>query len=147
MLGTPEKKNNKRNERIARMRRTRRMTTGLTLVIAAVILAQWTGIRPQTAQAQALVQPQTPRAGDEVRPPAATSCEDLIVIPLEGDEKSQLLTVIDSKRRVMSVYRIDRASGKITLCSVRSINWDLQMTEFNGESPLPREIRSLIQPR
>jgi|GEM_PF-1079839 len=129
------------------MRRTPAMATGLTLVLAAVILAMSLANEPEDAQAQTLGQQQTPRATAEVRPPAATSCEDLIVVPLEGDEKSQLLTVIDSKRRVMSVYRIDRTSGKITLCSVRSINWDLQMTEFNGESPLPREIRSLIQPR
>lgn len=123
------------------MRKTRNMVIGLPLVLAAVLLVSWIGNDQGHARAQA------PRTVPQPRPPAAVSAQDLIVVLLKGDEKSELLTVIDASKRVMSVYRIDRATGKITLCSVRGISWDLQMTEFNGESPLPREIRSLIQPR
>jgi len=47
----------------------------------------------------------------------------------------------------MSVYHIELATGKIALRSVRNIHWDLQMTEFNSADPLPREIRSLLEPR
>jgi hypothetical protein len=47
----------------------------------------------------------------------------------------------------MSVYHIGLTTGKIALRSVRNIHWDLQMTEFNGEAPLPREIQALIEPR
>ena len=54
--------------------------------------------------------------------------------------------MIDVKNRTMSVYHIDRSSGsKIELKSVRNFHWDLLMEEFNGVSPLPREIRALIE--
>ena len=47
----------------------------------------------------------------------------------------------------MSVYQIDLTSGKITLRSVRQIQWDLQITDFNGSYPSPREIQSLLDPK
>ncbi|HZZ73016.1 MAG TPA: hypothetical protein VFE24_12250 [Pirellulales bacterium] len=62
-------------------------------------------------------------------------------------EKTQMLTVVDPRQQVVSVYHVDTHSGEITLKSVRNIHWDLQMSEFNGVSPLPREIRALAEPR
>ena len=67
--------------------------------------------------------------------------------PTPAGEKTQMLTVIDPRQQVMGVYRIDLGSGKITLLSVRNIHWDLQMTEFNGVNPLPREIRQQLEQR
>ena len=58
-----------------------------------------------------------------------------------------MLTVIDPRQQAMGVYRVDLASGRITLLSVRNIQWDLQMTDFNGVNPLPREIRSQLEQR
>jgi len=81
------------------------------------------------------------------RPASVTEEKGLIVVPLSGDDTAEMLSVIDPAARVMSVYRIDRTTGKITLCSVRSIEWDLKMSEFNGESPLPLEIRAMLDPR
>jgi hypothetical protein len=63
-----------------------------------------------------------------------------------ADNKEQL-TLIDTNSRVVSVYHIDPATGQIALKSVRNVNWDLQMTQFNGASPLPNEIRTLLQQR
>ena len=62
-------------------------------------------------------------------------------------EKSQLITVLDPRQHVMCVYHVDLATGKIALRSVRNIHWDLQMMYLNNESPLPLEIRSLLEPR
>ncbi len=72
---------------------------------------------------------------------------DLIVVPTPVGEKGQILTVIDPKLRVMSVYHIDLETGKIALRSVRNIQWDLQMLYLNNESPLPQEIRTLLEQR
>jgi hypothetical protein len=72
---------------------------------------------------------------------------DIIVIPFGLPEKGPLLSVIDPRQRVLSVYRLDPASGKIALKSVRNLRWDLQMNDFNNEPPLPREIQSLIEPK
>ena len=79
--------------------------------------------------------------------PAASPAggKNLITIPAAAGEGIQQLTVIDPELRVMSVYHIQSSSGEISLKSVRNIHWDLQMTEFNGTSPLPRDIRSILE--
>lgn len=78
--------------------------------------------------------------------PAADGAE-LIVIPTATSDKGQMLTVVDPRQKVLSVYHIDMGSGKIALKSVRSIQWDLQMAYLNNETPLPQEIRSLLEQR
>jgi hypothetical protein len=72
---------------------------------------------------------------------------ELIVIPATVNEKMQLLTVIDPKLRVMSVYHVELETGKIALRGVRNINWDLQMIYLNNDPPLPQEIRALLEQR
>ena len=72
---------------------------------------------------------------------------DLITLSAALGEHRQQLTVIDPKLRVMGVYHIDATTGEISLKSVRNFSWDLQMTEFNAATPLPREIRSLLEQR
>ncbi len=77
----------------------------------------------------------------------AGSSNGLIALSAAGADGSQLVTVIDPNRRAMGVYRVDAATGKLALCSVRNIHWDLQMMYLNNEQPLPQEIRSLLEPR
>jgi hypothetical protein len=76
--------------------------------------------------------------------PAAVAGSELIVVPAALGEKAQMLTVIDPRLHVMCVYHIDLVTGKIALKSVRSIHWDLQITDFNNESPGPKEIQSTL---
>lgn len=73
--------------------------------------------------------------------PAATGSE-LIVVPM-GDKG--MMTVVDPRQRAICVYRIDPATGKITLKSARGIQWDLQITDLNNENPTPQQIRSLLE--
>ena len=75
---------------------------------------------------------------------AAVANGELIALATTIGDKYQQVTVIDPKQRVMSVYHVELATGKISLRSVRNIHWDLQMTEFNGDNPLPQEIQSLL---
>ena len=69
----------------------------------------------------------------------------LVTLSAAVGDKIQQLTVIDPDLRVLSVYHIELTTGEVSLKSVRNIHWDLQMTEFNGKSPLPREIRTLLE--
>jgi hypothetical protein len=57
----------------------------------------------------------------------------------------QLETVllVDPKRKAMSVYHIDRASGIITLKSARQCDGDLQLP-FNETRPSAAEIRGMM---
>jgi hypothetical protein len=81
-------------------------------------------------------------------PPNSTvGSSDLIALPGPAGEKGQMLTVIDPRQQTIGVYCIDSATGKISLRSVRAIRWDLQMTDFNGDNPLPREVRLQLEPR
>jgi hypothetical protein len=72
---------------------------------------------------------------------------DLIAVPSPVGDKGQLLTVLDPRQQTMGVYWIEAGTGKITLRSVRNIRYDLQMTDFNGDNPLPREIRMQLEQR
>lgn len=73
------------------------------------------------------------------------SASDLITSTAPAADNRQLVTVIDPKTRVLAVYMIDGATGEVSLKSVRAFQWDLQLAEFNGTTPLPREIRSLVE--
>jgi len=82
--------------------------------------------------------------------PAANPVEassHLSVVSTTTGERTQQLMVLDPQLRVLSVYHVDLGTGEIVLKSVRNIRWDLQMTEFNAQTPLPREIRSLVEQR
>ncbi len=71
----------------------------------------------------------------------------LIALPGTTDEDGQLFVVVDPQVRAVSVYHVDKASGKIALRSVRNIHYDLQMMNLNTEDPLPQIIRSLLEQR
>jgi hypothetical protein len=79
--------------------------------------------------------------------PRSETDQGLVALPTEVDDRHQQITLIDPIARTMVVYHIDKPSGEVTLRSVRNIHWDLQMDEFNGKTPLPREIRSLLERR
>ena len=88
---------------------------------------------------------QTPAFAQRAVPTDSSS--ELITLQTPIDNVRQELTVIDPKARVISIYHVELPSGSITLKSVRNIYWDMQMVEFNGTSPLPREIRSMLETR
>ena len=77
--------------------------------------------------------------------PVSTSGQLITQVTPLGDNRQQLV-VIDPELHAMAVYHID-AAGEVVLKSVRNFHWDLQMEQFNGTSPLPREIRSQIDQR
>lgn len=81
------------------------------------------------------------------RPQAYEGSAELIALPTPIDNTRQQLTVIEPRTHVLSVYHLDLATGSVTLKSVRNLSWDLQLDEFNGVKPLPREIRAQMQTR
>ncbi len=67
------------------------------------------------------------------------------MVPTTLGDKVQMLTVVDPRQRVLGVYHIDMATGKIALKSVRNIRWDLQIDHLNTDEPLPQQIRSMSE--
>ncbi len=77
--------------------------------------------------------------------PAAISSAGLIALATDAGEGRQQVTVIDPQTHVLGVYHIQLSNGEVTLKSVRNIHWDLQMIEHNGTSPLPQEVRAMLE--
>lgn len=70
---------------------------------------------------------------------------DLIAHFQESETRPTTLTVVDPQARAVAVYHLNRETGKIELKSVRNIRWDLAMSAFNSDSPLPEEIRKGLE--
>jgi len=68
----------------------------------------------------------------------------LVVHASKTEDGGQLMIMVDPETRVMAVYHVDGNTGKVSLKSVRNLQWDLLIEEFNGGTPSPREIRTLL---
>jgi len=75
------------------------------------------------------------------------AASELIALATPAGENRQQITVIDPQTRAMSVYHVDSLTGVIECKSVRNLTWDLKLLQFNGASPLPEEVRSMVEPR
>ncbi|MBX3415326.1 MAG: hypothetical protein KF708_21765 [Pirellulales bacterium] len=72
---------------------------------------------------------------------------ELIALSATASDNGQQFVVIDPQTRAMGVYHVDASSGTIKLKSVRNLTWDLNLLQFNGTSPLPEEVRTMVEPR
>ncbi len=104
----------------------------LGAVLVAVLAFTWWCT--SGAEGQRGIQPEMPF-------PAA-----LQALPPVVHKQVQQVVVLDPQQRVLAVYHIDLTSGGIQLKAVRQIRWDLQLENFNGAHPLPREVRTLVEP-
>ena len=108
-----------------------RALVGVLAVAGLLMVACWSFSAPEKVFAQHGLR-QTDNGG-------------LIALSAQLPNGHQQLTVVDPAQRVIAVYHVDPTSGELSLRSVRNIQWDLRMTQFNGSTPLPQEIRTLLQ--
>ena len=79
---------------------------------------------------------------------SSAASDSVVSHSVELADGRQQITVIDPRLRAMAVYHVDPRTGAIALKSVRNMNWDLQMDEFNsGGNPSPKDIRALLEQR
>lgn len=107
-------------------------TAGLIAVLAFSIHGS-VGQPAANAQTQGQ-QPGTPGIGGSIQ-----------VVSTVLASGTQQIVVTDTQSQVMAVYHIEPVNGKLQLRSVRNLVWDLRLEEFNGQSPLPSELRA-VQP-
>jgi hypothetical protein len=106
------------------------LTLGFGLLVAAVVLGG--------PQAGAVRQMQD----------RAVPSDQLIVLSFDLGDGRQQVTMVDPRQHVMAVYHVDKADGGIALKSVRNVQWDLLMEDFNSAgAPTPREVRAITQQR
>lgn len=72
---------------------------------------------------------------------------ELIALASEQSDGRQQLVIVDPRTQVLGVYHVERSTGLISLKSVRNIQADLRMDEFNSTSPSPKEIRAMLDQR
>ncbi|MCR9119991.1 MAG: hypothetical protein NXI22_23895 [bacterium] len=114
------------------------------LAVIPVADAQIPGVnRPYQASANTQAVP-AQAAAPASTPTQVTAGSGLIVTSTVIEGKQQL-TLIDPVTRAISVYHI-ASDGRLTLKSVRDAQWDMQIDDYNGATPSPREIRALLHP-
>jgi hypothetical protein len=120
-----------RFQQSAREGRMRGIIGGIGIGLVVVLAAGVVG----------LADGQTPRPSMQDR---AASSPELLALGHDGGDGRQQITLIDPRQRVMAVYTVDRATGALQLRSVRNVQWDLTIEDFNSTSPAPRDIRALV---
>jgi hypothetical protein len=103
------------------------------VVVCALVLA--VARMPSAERASAQQSIESPQVG----------VGSLIALTHTAAGNRQQVTVIDPVKRTMAVYHIEPEEGTIELMSERKIQWDLEMIQFNGTSPLPADIRKLLE--
>lgn len=78
-------------------------------------------------------------------PTAGVPAGGLIALATPIGDQRQQIAVVDPQTHVLSVYHIELSTGAVTLKSVRNIHWDLQLIEHNGTSPLPQDVRAMLE--
>ncbi len=69
----------------------------------------------------------------------------LITHVQESEGRATRVIIIDPQLRSMGVYDISQDHGEIQLKSIRNLNADLQMLEFNSGGISPEDIQKAIQ--
>ena len=129
-IGRPDRRPELIDRAVIR-KRSAQLLCGLAMVGITAVLTHLLSSEPTRVFAQ----PQT----------YEPSREGLITHTQTLPDGTQQLCVLDPRQRVVAVYHIDVEKGGISLQSVRNIYWDLRINHFNGTTPLPEEIRSLIE--
>ena len=80
---------------------------------------------------------------DRVSHDRVASSPDLLALSHDGGDGRQQITLVDPRQRVMAVYHVERTTGALQLKSVRNLQWDLLIEDYNSGTPAPRDIRAL----
>lgn len=59
----------------------------------------------------------------------------------------QQIVLVDTATKTMAVYHVSPDTGLIALKSVRRMDGDLALDEFNGTDPSPTKVRAILSPR
>jgi hypothetical protein len=92
-------------------------------------------------------QPSLPSIAANSTNVAATSSGNIITAVQSLPSGYLQVVVVDSQARSMATYHVEPDTGGIVLKSVRNIEADLLLKDFNGSAPAPDEVRAVIQPR
>ncbi len=76
---------------------------------------------------------------------AAEDTGGLWISTSQIDTGLQMLLVVNPETKVLAVYHIETANGKVSLRSTRSLGYDLQIEDFNATDPRPSSIKKMLR--
>lgn len=129
---------------------------GIALVLIGVVIAS-IGVRSIAVAGQqgnelAFSQPANSapfamRMPGMQNPVIATSNQSMLMTSSTLPNMQQQIVLVDTTTKTMSVYHIAPDTGIISLKSVRKMDADFALDEFNASDPSPSKVRSIINPR
>ena len=128
----------------------RRNWSGTAILVGISLTA---GLLVAQTREQSLGQPggffmEAPKVVVQQPPELPKWCVNFVTLPpLPGESlpRIQVITVVDTEGKKIAVYHLDISTGALRLLSVRDIQPDLALDQFNATSPLPTEITREIQ--
>lgn len=69
---------------------------------------------------------------------------DNTVVMTVPTEAGQRVIVFDKTSYSLAAYDIDTLGGRIALRSVRQVQWDMGLEDFNSLPPKPAEVRAMM---
>jgi hypothetical protein len=74
----------------------------------------------------------------------ATSNNAALMSTVLMPDGTQQLVLVDTSIKSIAVYQVAPTTGVITLRSVRRIDADFSLDEYNGSDPTPEKIRAIL---
>ncbi|MFO0922028.1 MAG: hypothetical protein U0905_06000 [Pirellulales bacterium] len=119
--------------------------TGIGLLLSIVLLTMAVSTYAWSQAGHPVAMPWTPpnvQVGS-----LSNSVVTSVVVPTSNQQYVQQMVVYDSVLKSIVVYHIQQDTGVITLKSVRKVDADFALEEFNGADPSPSKIRSVLTSR
>jgi len=70
---------------------------------------------------------------------------DMLVVGGQITKDSYGLYLVDMKRQSLCVYQWLPATRKLRLMAARTLEYDVQLDEYNADKPTPREVKRLVE--
>lgn len=70
---------------------------------------------------------------------------DMLVVGGQITKDSYGLYLVDMKRKSLCVYQWLPASRKLRLMAARTLEYDVQLDEYNADKPTPRDVKRLVE--
>ncbi len=113
---------------------TENVRTRIALMTAALAIVGWTAWSAFAQEAS---------VGNGAS--ASSGATGLITHVHEVEGKPLTVVVVEPVRQVLGVYHVMRDTGEIKLKSIRNLQGDLQMQEFNSPDLAPGNIQKRLQ--
>ena len=78
-------------------------------------------------------------------PAVPSAGQGILIATAPLGENEVVICLLDTTRERLMVYAADGKRGRLKLLAVRDISADWQLTDWNNDPPLPKEIRARVE--